>query len=134
MGKRLLFLSFFIAPLFLILKKLYIRRLPQIPPSFPPYKRGDERGVKKFIKICVICGFISFLFLPSDSLAFGQYQDQMKQMKALLASKQTIGRKIGDYALTDQDGNRFNLKDYRGKPFIIKFIYTSCPHTCGVST
>src|SRR3989337_3720352 len=108
MGKRLLFLSFFIAPLFLILKKLYIRRfrrLPQIPPSFPPYKRGDERGVKKFIKICVICGFISFLFLFSDSIAFGQYQDQLKQMKALLASKQTIGRKLGDYSLTDQDGN-----------------------------
>ena len=137
MGKRLLFLSFFIAPLFLILKKLYIRRfrrLPQIPPSFPPYKRGDERGVKKFIKICVICGFISFLFLFSDSIAFGQYQDQLKQMKALLASKQTIGRKLGDYSLTDQDGNIFNLKDYRGKPFIINFIYTSCPHTCGVST
>src|SRR3989338_7568359 len=128
MGKRLLFLSFFIAPVFLILKKLYIRRLRRLPQIKTKY------FFKQSVKICVICGFIRFLFFPADSLAFGQYHDQMKQMKALLASKQTIGRKIGDYALTDQDGNRFNLKDYRGKPYIINFIYTSCPHTCGVST
>jgi protein SCO1/2 len=121
MGKRLLLLSFIIAPFF-----------------FDSHQDSKAQRIKNSLNL--IRGFVSwglcgmFLFFPSDSLAFGQYHDQMKQMKALLASKQTIGRKIGDYSLTDQDGNRFNLKDYRGKAYIINFIYTSCPHTCGVST
>lgn len=78
---------------------------------------------------------VVFLFLlTTDSTAAESYQDKMKQMKVLLASRQTIGRKLGDYVLTDQDGKSFNLKDYKGKPFVVNFIYTNCPHTCGVST
>lgn len=38
-----------------------------------------------------------------------------------------IGNKVPDFTLTDQDGKRINLKDYRGKALAITFIYSRCP-------
>jgi len=38
-----------------------------------------------------------------------------------------IGKEIPDFALTNQDGKRFTLKDYRGKALAITFIYSKCP-------
>ncbi|HEX8248196.1 MAG TPA: SCO family protein [Pyrinomonadaceae bacterium] len=38
-----------------------------------------------------------------------------------------IGREIPDFTLTNQDGKRFSVKDYRGKALAITFIYAQCP-------
>ncbi|HEX8370829.1 MAG TPA: SCO family protein [Pyrinomonadaceae bacterium] len=38
-----------------------------------------------------------------------------------------IGREIPDFQLTNQDGRRFSIKDYRGKALAITFIYAQCP-------
>lgn len=38
-----------------------------------------------------------------------------------------IGREIPDFTLTNQDGKRISMKDYRGKALAITFIYTKCP-------
>ncbi len=38
-----------------------------------------------------------------------------------------IGNQVPDFTLTDQDGKRINLKDYRGKALAITFIYSRCP-------
>ena len=38
-----------------------------------------------------------------------------------------IGKEIPDFKLTNQDGKRFSLKDYRGKALAITFIYAQCP-------
>jgi Uncharacterized protein SCO1/SenC/PrrC, involved in biogenesis of respiratory and photosynthetic systems len=38
-----------------------------------------------------------------------------------------IGKEIPDFKLTNQDGKRFSLKDYRGKAVAITFIYAQCP-------
>jgi protein SCO1/2 len=38
-----------------------------------------------------------------------------------------IGREIPDFTLTNQDGKRFSIKDYRGKALAITFIYAQCP-------
>ncbi len=35
-----------------------------------------------------------------------------------------------EFALTDQNGKRVSLKDYRGKLVLINFIYTNCKGTC----
>lgn len=37
------------------------------------------------------------------------------------------GREVPDFVLTDQDGKRFSLKDYRGRALAITFIYSRCP-------
>jgi protein SCO1/2 len=36
----------------------------------------------------------------------------------------------GDFALTNQDGQRFQLQDVRGRPVLLFFGYTSCPDMC----
>lgn len=38
-----------------------------------------------------------------------------------------IGREVPDFELTNQDGKRFSLNDYRGKALAITFIYAQCP-------
>jgi len=38
-----------------------------------------------------------------------------------------IGKPVPDFQLTDQDGKRISLKDFRGKALAITFIYARCP-------
>ncbi len=38
-----------------------------------------------------------------------------------------VGNQVPDFTLTNQDGKRVNLKDYRGKALAITFIYSRCP-------
>lgn len=38
-----------------------------------------------------------------------------------------VGKEIPDFALTNQDGKRFSMKDYRGKATAVTFIYAQCP-------
>jgi protein SCO1/2 len=85
--------------------------------------------------ILVISFFIASYFLPANnSLAAEYYRYDMKQMKAYVNARQSLGRRIGNFILTDQDGVQFNLKDYLGKPLVINFVYTNCPHTCSINT
>jgi protein SCO1/2 len=38
-----------------------------------------------------------------------------------------IGNEVPDFTLTNQDGKRISLRDYRGKALAITFIYSRCP-------
>ncbi|MGD9589332.1 MAG: SCO family protein [Pyrinomonadaceae bacterium] len=38
-----------------------------------------------------------------------------------------VGQEVPDFKLTDQDGKRFSVKDYRGKALAVTFIYRECP-------
>lgn len=38
-----------------------------------------------------------------------------------------IGKEVPDFALTNQDGKNFTIRDYRGKALAITFIYRECP-------
>ena len=38
-----------------------------------------------------------------------------------------IGNEVPNFTLTNQDGKRVNLKDYRGKALAVTFIYSRCP-------
>jgi protein SCO1 len=38
-----------------------------------------------------------------------------------------IGKEVPDFTLTNQDGKRISLKDFRGKALAITFIYARCP-------
>lgn len=37
------------------------------------------------------------------------------------------GEEVPDFSLTNQDGKRVSLKQYRGKVLLVTFIYTRCP-------
>lgn len=38
-----------------------------------------------------------------------------------------IDKEVPDFTLTNQDGKRFSINDFRGKALAITFIYTRCP-------
>src|SRR6478735_9281712 len=42
----------------------------------------------------------------------------------------TIYHKLGDFKLTDQNGNEVSFKNLNKKIFIANFFYTGCPTVC----
>jgi len=53
---------------------------------------------------------------------------------ALQYSQAAIGKTLGDYSFTDRTGKIISLTALRGKPLVISLIYTSCYHTCPMTT
>jgi protein SCO1 len=42
------------------------------------------------------------------------------------------GLKAPDFELTNQDGDTLRMSDFRGRPVIVTFLYTSCEDTCPI--
>jgi protein SCO1 len=42
------------------------------------------------------------------------------------------GLRAPDFELTNQDGERVSMRDFRGQPVIVTFLYTTCEDTCPV--
>jgi protein SCO1 len=42
------------------------------------------------------------------------------------------GLRAPDFTLTNQDGERISMRDFRGEPVIVTFLYTTCEDTCPV--
>lgn len=73
---------------------------------------------------------IAFVLL-SFFVATPVYSASEKEaQKHLTSAEDAIGRTVSNYKFTDQDGKTFELKEFFGKPFIVSFIYTSCPSIC----
>ncbi len=89
--------------------------------------------MKKGIIIILYILIASFYFEFTTSASASQPENS-GAIRAMMAAEQSVGRVMGDYVVTDQDGNRVRLKDLYDKPLIISFIYTSCPHTCSTIT
>jgi len=49
---------------------------------------------------------------------------------AITASRAAIGKLVGAYTFRDRTGQNVSLTDFRGKPLIVSFVYTSCPQFC----
>jgi protein SCO1/2 len=61
-------------------------------------------------------------------------QPQLDRQQVLARSEAALGTQIGDHQLTDSQGHRLSLGDYRGRPLIISLIYTSCSSVCPTTT
>ncbi len=53
---------------------------------------------------------------------------------ALRISQSAIGNKLQNYSFTNSSQERVHLADFRGKPVIISLVYSSCYHTCPMTT
>lgn len=42
------------------------------------------------------------------------------------------GVRAPDFSLRDQDGDRLSMRDLRGRPVIVTFLYTTCQDTCPI--
>jgi len=60
--------------------------------------------------------------------------DSFEENRALRISQDAIDTTIGDFSLRDSNGKAVRLSEYRGRPLVLNFIYTSCAHSCGVVT
>lgn len=83
---------------------------------------------KTFLSVIVIQ--VISLYLASLSHASFSGNQNIEAMKAFMVAEQSIGKRVDDYMLIDQDGKKFYLKELYDKPLIVSFIYTSCPHAC----
>ena len=71
---------------------------------------------------------------PPPASAAGNPASSFDEKAALAVSQGAIGKPVGDYALTAEDGRRVRLSEYRGKPLVISLVYTSCYHICPTTT
>ena len=92
-----------------------------------------RKGIMLTIVIVYVC-FTTIPFTSTFPFASASQPEDTEAIRAMIAAEQSVGRVMGDYVFTDQDGNRFNLKDLYDKPLIISFVYTSCTHTCSTIT
>ena len=54
--------------------------------------------------------------------------------EALRRSQAAIGRTLSEQGLVNRLEEQVRISDFRGKPLLISFIYTSCYHSCSVFT
>lgn len=74
-----------------------------------------------------ISTLLFFIFLSTTAYAEPDLELLRKSVETARAAE---GKLITDYELTDQDGKKFKLSDYKGKPLLVSFIYTTCPDIC----
>lgn len=60
--------------------------------------------------------------------------ETLDQDRALTLSQAAIGRKLGDQSLTDSQGKARRLSEFLGRPLVISMVFTSCAHSCSVTT
>lgn len=72
---------------------------------------------------------LSQLLLFALMLACGNVAARPRT-SAELKAQPSVEESGGDFALIDQDGKRFELKELRGKVVLLYFGYTSCTEAC----
>ncbi|HED19326.1 MAG TPA: hypothetical protein ENI74_07495, partial [Gammaproteobacteria bacterium] len=90
----------------------------------------------------LLLGFFCAAFFHLANAATGptggnQQLDAIKNFQhkeALQRSQDAIGNLLSNYSLTDEKGHALSIDDLRGKPLVLSMIYTSCYHTCPMTT
>lgn len=54
--------------------------------------------------------------------------------QALRVSQAAVGRRLSDLGFVDRSGRTVRIGEFRGAPLVVSLIYTSCYHSCSVST
>jgi protein SCO1/2 len=75
---------------------------------------------------------VSLVAAASSGAAADAQRDYTE--RALAASRDAVGRVLGDHLLTDAKGRAFRLSELRGRPLVVNMIYTSCFDFCPTLT
>jgi len=85
-----------------------------------------------------LSGVIVYLFYralqPKEILPI--YQPSMVNPELVDSTVQYVKKyhTIGDFSLTNQNGNTITQEDYKGKIYIADFFFTTCPTICPIMT
>ncbi|MDX8376698.1 MAG: SCO family protein [Mariprofundales bacterium] len=86
----------------------------------------------KLIVLAILATLSLLLFVNPVYAAYGNIPDTHLDPTIMKIDEETyLGVKlVGDYAMTDKDGQHFSLADYLGKPTILVLSYYSCDGAC----
>jgi cytochrome oxidase Cu insertion factor (SCO1/SenC/PrrC family)/quinol-cytochrome oxidoreductase complex cytochrome b subunit len=70
------------------------------------------------------------LLLPALLADAGWSATVLDEAEALRIGEAAVGQQLEDHVLRDSSVQRVTLSDFRGKPLLINFVYTSCSSVC----
>jgi cytochrome oxidase Cu insertion factor (SCO1/SenC/PrrC family) len=86
------------------------------------------RGWRAPVLLAVVVAVAgAYFLLRDDPPAAGSREGAARLMSELMSGKGPVG---GPFTLTDQDGARRSLADFRGKLVLLYFGFTYCPDVC----
>ena len=68
--------------------------------------------------------------LPALLTSAGWSARVLDEAAALRIGQAAVGRQLDDHVLLDTTARRVALSEFRGKPLLINFVYTSCSSVC----
>jgi protein SCO1/2 len=72
----------------------------------------------------------SFVVAAGFFATLGRGDDTTQQHAGFLGALRPPGIAPANFRMTDQDGKIATLKEYRGRPVVVTFLYTTCQDTC----
>lgn len=82
------------------------------------------------------CGRVALLAAIALVVAHGAASQlgaapaRLNPQDIIARSEAAIGRRVGNYMLTDSSGAPLELASFRGKPLVISLVYTACSSVC----
>ncbi len=89
---------------------------------------ATAKGRRKEVKTLSLLG-LNLLFLMGTTGALASV-DQKFIRSAFQRANSVIGSRVTDHTLIDHRGEPLNLREFRGRPLVVSFIYTECVNTC----
>ena len=85
-------------------------------------------------RVIIALALVVAFTLGAAVVAAERAEDPPPRAAALRFEGATLpqGLRAPDFTLRDQDGERIGLRELRGKPVIVTFLYTTCEDTCPV--
>jgi len=94
---------------------------------------GMPESWRLFLAPPLAAGLLAALTVPAAADT-GHGGKSVDPAQALATSQAAMGRLARDQVFLDAEGRQVRLSQFRGKPLVVNFIYTSCAHTCPVIT
>ena len=113
------------------LRRLHLRR----PPADNKHccRQRLARSARLLISIILLIPAFA-IAAPKSTQPANEQNPTFDGKTALAQSQAAIGRSLANYSFVSSTGTTVRLDDLRGKPLVISLVYSSCYHTCPMTT
>ena len=109
------------------------------------YERKSRTHLRVYSRSLAACVFLFALTLSASSVnaqthardaipAAASGEQGFDNTTALKISQAAIGTRLDGYSFMNSSRETVRLADFRGKPVVISLVYSSCYHTCPMTT